>query len=34
LLVIKERYQRGALIVMELEDFAKLFGALPEQAEE
>ena len=32
LLVIKERYQRGALVVLRLSDFTDLFGPLAEPA--
>jgi hypothetical protein len=34
LLVVKERYQRGALVVMKLSDFADLVGPLREEREE
>ena len=30
LLVIKEKYQRGAIVVMKMEDFTRLFGNLLE----
>lgn len=33
LLVIKERYQRGALVVMRLDDFADLLGPIRGEAE-
>lgn len=33
-LVIKEKYQHGALVVMKMKDFRALFGHLPEQSEE